>query len=175
MSVYFFLNVVRYSINLCNDVFVKKKTHICSDSFIKKVVTARADVDIFNNTLAVCFLASGPWPVNPNEIQQIEKIFRRRPTLIRWSWFRFCRCLNYILGFIFIFDSLQWKYVFDAGCGTMIFLPYTVWILGVNFRQVSSRKFVSQGRNKNILSPKLWGSVWRPRLLKIVLFDLFLV
>ena len=73
MSVYFFLNVVRYSIDLCNAVFVKKKTHISSDSFIRKVVTTRADVDIFNNTLAVCFLASGPWPVNPNEIQQERK------------------------------------------------------------------------------------------------------
>ena len=31
----------------------------------------------------------------------------------------------------------------------MIFLPCTVWILGVNFGEVSSRKFVSQGRNKN--------------------------
>ena len=49
------------------------KTHICSDSFIKKVVAARADVDIFNNTLAVSFLASGPWPVNPRKSNEMQK------------------------------------------------------------------------------------------------------
>ena len=56
----------------------------------------------------------------------------------------------------------------------MIFLPCTVWILGVNFGQVRSRKFVSQGRSKNI--PKFFRteSDIRPKILKINLIDLFL-
>ena len=53
--------------------FCKKKPHICFYSFIRKVATARADVDIFNNTLAVCFLASGPWPVNPRKSNEMQK------------------------------------------------------------------------------------------------------
>ena len=53
--------------------FCKKKPHICFYSFIRKVATARADVDIFNKTLAVCFLASGPWPVNPRKSNEMQK------------------------------------------------------------------------------------------------------
>ena len=37
------------------------------------MVTARADVEIFNNTLAVCFLVSGPWPVNPMKYSKKER------------------------------------------------------------------------------------------------------
>ena len=56
----------------------------------------------------------------------------------------------------------------------MIFMPCTVWILGVNFGEVSSRKFVSQGRNKNI--PKFFRteSDIPPKILKINLIGLFL-
>ena len=64
--------------------------------FAKEIFSAKVDVNVFNHSLALCFIASG---LNGIALSNIKIIF--------------------------------------SGVGTMIYLPCTVWLIGINYGHVS--------------------------------------
>ena len=68
--------------------------------FVQKLLAAKVDVNTFNLSLALCFVASG----------ENVSLF--------WQW---------VGGFPLRF----------SGVGTMIYLPCTVWLIGIHYRYVS--------------------------------------
>ena len=66
--------------------------------FAKEIFSAKVDVNVFNHSLALCFIASGLNGIALS-VNNIKNIF--------------------------------------SGVGTMIYLPCTVWLIGINYGHVS--------------------------------------
>ena len=77
--------------------------------FVQKILAAKVDANVFNLSLALCFVASG----ENNSLFLAMRVFPLR----------------------------------FSGVGTMIYLPCTVWLIGIHYRYVS--KFLPSHSKRN--------------------------